>query len=184
MRAIWAKQFQALRDGDRFFFGNDQGLSFIKNTYGIDFRHTLAQIIQMNTGITAADQNPTGNLFFKQDADLPATTCSIDYTIVNIDGSPFKGVLAIKNTSNQFVAGWTLKWELAQGQQLVSDSGIQITQSGPNGMNWKGTDIGFNAVIAPGDTIFVSFFSSFDDVARVNQKPGNFSLNGKRCAVT
>ena len=38
--AIWTKQFQALRDGDRFFYGNDQGLSYIRNTYGIDFHTT------------------------------------------------------------------------------------------------------------------------------------------------
>jgi peroxidase len=31
--AIWTKQFQALRDGDRFFYGNDQGLTTIRNLY-------------------------------------------------------------------------------------------------------------------------------------------------------
>jgi hypothetical protein len=49
-RAIWAREFQRLRDGDRFFFGNDPVLDDILNTYGIDYRHTLAEIIELNTG--------------------------------------------------------------------------------------------------------------------------------------
>jgi Animal haem peroxidase len=47
--AIWTKQFVALRDGDRFFYGNDPTLATIRNRYGIDFRHTLAEIINLNT---------------------------------------------------------------------------------------------------------------------------------------
>ena len=47
--AMWKKQFAALRDGDRFFYLNDPMLASIKKTYGIDYRHTLADIIEMNT---------------------------------------------------------------------------------------------------------------------------------------
>ncbi len=50
--AIWTRQFEALRDGDRFFYLNDPYLSTIARTYGIDYRHTLAQIIELNTGVT------------------------------------------------------------------------------------------------------------------------------------
>ena len=49
--ATWAKQFQALRDGDRFFYENDPGLRLIKQVLGIDYRRTLAQIIAVNTDI-------------------------------------------------------------------------------------------------------------------------------------
>jgi peroxidase len=48
--ATWKKQFEALRDGDRFFYLNDPMLATIKQRYGIDYRHTLAQIIRLNTG--------------------------------------------------------------------------------------------------------------------------------------
>jgi hypothetical protein len=47
--AMWTKQFQALRDGDRFFYGNDAYLTTIQTKYGIDYRHTLGQIIELNT---------------------------------------------------------------------------------------------------------------------------------------
>jgi hypothetical protein len=53
--AIWVKQFTALRDGDRFFYGNSPVLDQIRTTYGIDFRRTLGQVIASNTDIPAAD---------------------------------------------------------------------------------------------------------------------------------
>ncbi len=48
-RAMWTKQFKALRDGDRFFFGNDGNLTIIRLTFGIDFRKTLNQVIRLNS---------------------------------------------------------------------------------------------------------------------------------------
>lgn len=50
--AIWRKQFQALRDGDRFFYGNDAAflLGVALNQYGIDYRKTLAEVIAANAG--------------------------------------------------------------------------------------------------------------------------------------
>jgi Animal haem peroxidase len=53
--AIWSKQFTALRDGDRFFFLNDPGLSMIKRHFGIDYRTTLGRLIALNTDIPADD---------------------------------------------------------------------------------------------------------------------------------
>jgi peroxidase len=49
--AIWKKQFEALRDGDRFFYGSDPVLDTIKQLYGIDFRRTLGRIIEQNTDV-------------------------------------------------------------------------------------------------------------------------------------
>jgi hypothetical protein len=55
--AIWKKQFQALRDGDRFFYLNDPALSLVKEQFGIDYRRTLAQVIASNTDIPLSDLN-------------------------------------------------------------------------------------------------------------------------------
>jgi len=55
--AIWRKQFQALRDGDRFFYGNDPGLREIRRLYAIDFRVRLADVIALNTD-TPRDELP------------------------------------------------------------------------------------------------------------------------------
>jgi Animal haem peroxidase len=48
--AIWKKQFEALRDGDRFFYLNDAALATIRHLYGIDYRRTLAGLIRADTG--------------------------------------------------------------------------------------------------------------------------------------
>ena len=47
--AIWQRQFEALRDGDRFFYLNDPALDRIGNRYGIDYRQSLAHVIELNT---------------------------------------------------------------------------------------------------------------------------------------
>jgi hypothetical protein len=47
--AIWRRQFEALRDGDRFFYANDRELGAIERRYGLTYRHTLAEIIELNT---------------------------------------------------------------------------------------------------------------------------------------
>lgn len=56
--AMWARQFAALRDGDRFFYGNDPALDAIRTAYGIDYRTTLGRVITANTGVAPADLAP------------------------------------------------------------------------------------------------------------------------------
>jgi len=53
--AIWAEQFTALRDGDRFFFANDPALDNIEQQYGITYERTLRQVILDNTDLGAGD---------------------------------------------------------------------------------------------------------------------------------
>jgi hypothetical protein len=53
--AIWRQQFQALRDGDRFFYLNDPVLREIERHFGITYRRTLGQIIEQNAGIDVQD---------------------------------------------------------------------------------------------------------------------------------
>jgi len=47
---IWKHQFEALRDGDRFFYRGDRALAIIRQQYGIDYRRTLAGLIHADTG--------------------------------------------------------------------------------------------------------------------------------------
>jgi hypothetical protein len=47
--AIWKTQFEALRDGDRFFYENFPALEAILDNYGIGFQHSLAEVIARNT---------------------------------------------------------------------------------------------------------------------------------------
>jgi hypothetical protein len=56
--AIWKDQFEALRDGDRFFYGNDPVLQNIESRFGISYQVTLAEIIAENTDLNIGDLNP------------------------------------------------------------------------------------------------------------------------------
>lgn len=53
--AMWTRQFEALRDGDRFFYGNDPALDAIAAEYGIDCRMSLADVIVANTDVDSAE---------------------------------------------------------------------------------------------------------------------------------
>jgi hypothetical protein len=57
--AMWQRQFEALRDGDRFFYLNDPALDRIKERYGIDYRKSLARVIDLNS-----NADVRGNPFF------------------------------------------------------------------------------------------------------------------------
>ena len=68
--AMWTQQFQALRDGDRFFYGNDPALAAIADAYGIDYRRSLADVIAANTDVDV-DELPA-NVF------LLGTTAAVE----------------------------------------------------------------------------------------------------------
>ncbi|MEM7591195.1 MAG: peroxidase family protein [Cyanobacteria bacterium P01_A01_bin.83] len=52
---IWKEQFEDLRDGDRFFYLNDQDLGDIKAAFGIDYQHSFRDIIALNTDLEVGD---------------------------------------------------------------------------------------------------------------------------------
>jgi hypothetical protein len=68
-RAIWARQFLALRDGDRFFYGNDRDLRRIRQLYGIDYRTNLGDVIARNTDIPREEM--AANVFEVQEEAPP-----------------------------------------------------------------------------------------------------------------
>jgi hypothetical protein len=75
---MWTRQFGALRDGDRFFYGNDPALAAIAEVYGIDFRRSLGEVIAANTDVQVIDV--PANVFL---LDAPTTgDADADETIV------------------------------------------------------------------------------------------------------
>jgi hypothetical protein len=85
--AIWKKQFQALRDGDRFFFANVPALNDIKNRFGIDFHTTLSQLIVKDTDTPADDV--AANVFVKGSAPAAAPASE---RIMSMGDNPAMGV--------------------------------------------------------------------------------------------
>jgi hypothetical protein len=60
--AMWKRQFEALRDGDRFFFARDRVLRKIRRRYGITYRHPLSELIALDAGVPRDDLPK--NVFF------------------------------------------------------------------------------------------------------------------------
>jgi hypothetical protein len=176
--ALWRQQFTALRDGDRFFYGNDQGLNYIKSQYGIDYRRTLAQVIASNSDIEASEMN--ANVFLVSDADLPAATCHVDYRVTTSWPSGFQVDMAITNTGTAPINGWTMRFEFANGQAVTQLWNGLVTQSGRyvtvRNESW-------NPSLPPGARLGGVGFNAIWDNA-TNASPPNFSINNRRCTVT
>jgi peroxidase len=175
-QAMWIKQFAALRDGDRFFYGNDPQLTTIANQYGIDFHHTLAQIIAANTDIPLADMND--NVFIVADDDLPAAACTVRYHVDSSWTDQYQVSLTITNNTNTPVNGWSVRWWFANGQTIdqlwngtASQSGTRVTVTNPS----------WNPSIPPGGSVTdVGFIGRWDNAA--NASPPWVTLNNARCA--
>ncbi|GAA3545723.1 hypothetical protein GCM10022419_027460 [Nonomuraea rosea] len=174
--AIWTRQFQALRDADRFYFGNNMGLSTIRQQYGIDFRRTLGQLIAANTDIPAAELND--NVFLVSDDELPATTCRIAYAVGTSWPGGFQAAVSITNQGTAPIQGWTLRWRFANGQTFTDLWNGVASQSG---VNATVVNQSYNATIPAGGTLSgIGFNARWDDAA--NAEPPDFTLNNARCA--
>jgi hypothetical protein len=175
--AIWARQFTALRDGDRFFYGNDQGLSTIKSLYGIDYRKTLGQLIALDTDTPAADVH--ANVFLVADDDLPAATCQVAYQITTEWPGNMQAALTITNLSATPTTSWSLQYKFPNGQSITS---LWNGNASQNGSTVTVANASWNAVIPAGGSLAgVGFNATQDNFT--DSIPPNFSLNGHRCAV-
>jgi len=176
--AIWTRQFQALRDGDRFFYGNDQGLSSILSQYGIDFHTTLTQVIARNTDIPLADMN--SDIFLTEDEDLPAAACTISWSVTNQWPGGFGNNINITNTGTTPLTSWTLGFQFASGQTISPQAWNGVFSQ--SGVNATIRNESWNASIPVGATVSgVGFNGTWDNAT--NPKPPNFTLNNRRCAL-
>jgi len=179
-RAIWTREFRNLRDGDRFFFGNDQGLTFIRNTYGIDFRTNLGDVIARNTNIARVDMAP--NVFFDAGHVAPVS-CRVQYVVNSQWGSGsggFNTTLRITNTGSTAIpAGWTMRFAFANGQSIFDNWDSVLTQDGPRVSLDNATN---NASIAPGQTRDgIGFNATWSGT---NARPTFISVNSVPCTIT
>ena len=176
-RAMWAREFQRLRDGDRFFYANDPGLTHIRNTYGIDFRRGLGDIIAANTDIPRSDL--AGNVFFVE-GGVPPAGCRVRYRVTTSWPGGFQADLTITNTgSTPIPAGWTLRFVFTGGQRVTDDwNGVTAQDEGRVPV----ANEAWNAAIPPGGSVTgVGFNATWDNVT--NNVPTRFTLNTTPCAA-
>jgi hypothetical protein len=172
--AIWTREFTNLRDGDRFFYGNDPGLTQIRRTYGLDYRRSLADLIADNTDIDRADLNH--NVFLVAEAPGDAD-CHVAYEIAAQLPGAFLAELQITNTSEQTIRGWELDWQFRSGQRVGFGLNAVFDQ---DGADVTARNAPWNRTIRPGQTVDgVVFLGSWDNAT--NPAVTHFNLNGARC---
>jgi hypothetical protein len=174
--AIWAREFTNLRDGDRFFYGNNPALNTIRQQYGIDFHRSLAEIIADNTDIPLSELND--NVFLV--ADEEPTTCEAAFTLVDQWGDGFLATVSVTNTSDTTISGWNMDFRFPTGQVILDSWNAQFSQSGPDvtvgvpASHWQGT-------LQPGDTATGWMRASWDRAT--NARPTHYTMNGGRCTT-
>ncbi len=72
--AMWRRQFEALRDGDRFFYANDPVLAELESRYGVSYKHSLRELITLDGGVAAKKLPP--NVFFAPEPQRATATAA------------------------------------------------------------------------------------------------------------
>jgi len=181
-RAIWTREFRNLRDGDRFFFGNQTAaLDHIRNTYGIDFRRNLGDIIAQNTDIPRGEL--AGNVFF-DGGNVPPTSCRVQYVVNSQWGTGsggFNTTIRITNTGTTPIPdGWTLRFVFPDGQQIYDNWDSQPVEQDEGRVPL--VNVAGNRSIAPGQTRDgIGFNATWSGT---NGRPINVSLNTTPCTLT
>jgi len=177
--AIWTRQFLALRDGDRFFYGNQAAaLDSIRSQFGIDFHRTLKDVIVANSDAEADELN--SNVFIIPDASLPPTTCKVTSSLDSQWSGGYTVRHQVTNTGTTPINGWNVQYQLPSGQQVTTLWNGVVSQNGAN-VSIRNAD--WNRTIAPGATVVdVGYNATWDNAT--NGSPVGITLNGRRCATT
>ena len=129
--AIWTREFQKLRDGDRFFYGNDQGLTYIQQ----HLRHRLPHAPWRRSSPTTPTSRggPERERVPGAGRRRPARhDVHGHYTVTPADDGTFRTALHITNTGSTATAKWTLGCQFASGQRVRTDARAGNVSSADN----------------------------------------------------
>jgi hypothetical protein len=175
MRAAWARQFRDLRDGDRFFYLNQQStLDQIRNQFGVDYRRNLGDIIALNTDLARDELAP--NVFFAH-GDVPPSSCAVQYRVTTQWPGNYQTEIKITNTGNVTLNNWTLRFFNANGQNIYDLFGAEIDLQEDGHV--AATNASYNARLRPGQTATIGFNATRGST---NNAPALFNLNTTTCS--
>jgi hypothetical protein len=171
--AMWTRQFQALRTGDRFYYGNQGAtLDAIRKAYGIDFRRTLGDVIAANTDQSLSSL--PGNVFFVG-GQVPPSKCAVSYRVTSQRGTgsgTFTARVRVTNFGTSPLGSWTLRYRYDKGQTVTEVQGATVRQDGPD------VPVSGAAPLAPGQTRQVTVSGTWTGA---NTDPDRFTLNTLPC---
>lgn len=175
-RAMWSREFKRLRDGDRFFYGNQLPvLELIKKRYGIDFRENLGDLIARNTDVKRSDL--AGNVFFAK-GQVPPESCRVGYRTTaqtGTDSGTYEATVRLTNTTKRPIDAWALRFRYADEQEITEAEGAVVAQ---NGTDVSLTNPPTGGAIDPGETREIKLAGAWRgrDTA-----PSSFTLNTTQC---
>ncbi|WP_176611386.1 peroxidase family protein [Actinomadura sp. WMMB 499] len=175
-RAMWSREFRRLRDGDRFFYGNQMpALRQIERRYGIDFRENLGDLVANNTDVERADL--AGNVFFAK-GQVPPERCAATYRETGRTGTgsgTFTAALRVTNLSRRPLDAWAVRFRYGDGQEITGVTGGVAAQNGADVPISNPPDGG---VIAPGRSRVLEISGKWRDR---NTAPSAFTFNTTPC---
>jgi len=122
----------------------------------------IAAAALSTAAITIATANPV----------LAEEGCEVTYNVVNNWGSGFQANVAI--TADEAIDGWDIGWNFPSGTKVTSAWNVGWSQSGTH---FTGSDVGWNAKVASGQTREVFGFIGSGSVAA----PTAITVNGDLC---
>ncbi|WP_159944193.1 MULTISPECIES: cellulose binding domain-containing protein [unclassified Nocardiopsis] len=101
--------------------------------------------------------------------------CGLEYRIDNTWPGGFQAGVTVTNTGTRALDGWEASWEFTAGEEITS---LWNGTHRQDGASVRVTDSGWNARIAPGDSVRIGFNGFVD--GRPAQ-PTGLTLNGVAC---
>lgn len=81
-----------------------------------------------------------------------------EFVISNEWSSGYTGAIRIHNESEQALDGWSVAWEFSDGASITNSWNAQVSGDNP----YTATDMGWNAVVQPGESVEFGFQASKD----------------------
>ncbi|WP_150240465.1 cellulose binding domain-containing protein [Nocardiopsis quinghaiensis] len=101
--------------------------------------------------------------------------CGVEYGVDNTWTGGFQAGVTVTNTGTEDLDGWEVGWEFTAGEEVTSLWNGSHTQ---DGASVRVTDSGWNARIAPGDSVRIGFNGVVDGEPA---DPTGLTLNGQAC---
>ena len=112
-----------------------------------------------------------------QAASGGASSCHVNYSIVNSWPGGFQAAITIQNTGSTAWSGWDLTWTFADGQTV---GGLWNGAASQSGSNVSVKSLSYNGAISAGGSYNgVGFTGTWNDLS--NSVPASFAVNGATC---
>ncbi|WP_235518338.1 cellulase family glycosylhydrolase [Cellulomonas sp. Leaf334] len=108
--------------------------------------------------------------------DVSTGSCAVTYT-ANSWSTGFTGAVRITNTGTSPLAGWSLAFTYANGQQVTQGWSATWSQTGST---VTATGVAWNSTLAPGASTEIGFNGTHSGT---NTAPTAFTVNGASCTV-